>query len=135
MEKVFLTKDDILQVQDLPVKEVFVKEWNGYVFMRTLTAKEKEDYEWYIYTQGKKTEKTGGVIEDARVRLVASCLVDAQGERMFSVEEFKVLAGKSSSAIESLFKVAQQMNGMEVEEADRVVQDLSKGQSESSTSS
>ncbi len=81
-----------------------------------------------------KKGRFSGMVKNTRARLVASCIVDEEGEKVFTVAEVEALSAKSASAIETLFKKAQEMNGMETGVEDKDVENLSEGQGEDSTS-
>ncbi len=119
-EKRFLTREDILRAQDLPVEEVHVPEWGGWVRVRGLTAEERDRFEASILEgQGKHTRVK---MENIRARLVALTVVDEVGHRLFSDEDVAALAKKSAAAVQRVFDVAMRLSGL-TEEA---VEELAK---------
>jgi len=70
-----LSKHDIMTVDDLKVEEVSVPEWGGSVLVRTLTARERDEFE--SSTVDKKSGKPN--LENFRAKLVGLCLVDENG--------------------------------------------------------
>lgn len=99
----------ILAADDLPHEDVFVPEWGGTVRVRALTGTERDQYdaESYRAQQGK-----GEVLEDFRVRRVARALIDADGNRLFSVAQLAELGGKNGSVIDRLDDVVIRLSKM-----------------------
>lgn len=113
-----LTKEQIRKMDDLKSEVVEVPEWGGTVTIRRMTAGERDAYEEDIF------ENKGGSLslkrENFRAKLVARCLVDEKGERMFPDGEIAELAKKSAAALDRLFAVAQRVNGMGAKERDEI---------------
>lgn len=65
-----LTKDEILQADDLLQEEVPVPEWkeDGIVLARGLTAEEKEEFEDSLLSKGVDPEKLIDMNEQERVK-------------------------------------------------------------------
>ncbi len=109
-EKRFLTREEILQVQDLPVEDVHVPEWGGWVRVRGLTAEERDRLEASILEgQGKHTRVK---MENVRAKLVAMTVVDEEGNRLFTDEDVAALAKKSATAMQRVFDVAMRLSGL-----------------------
>ena len=94
-----LTREEILNMSDLTPVPVNVPEWGGQVYVRPLTALEKEVFESYF----GKTEE--GISIGARLVSMAAC--DANGEKLFAPEDIVLLSEKSGSAIGTIFAKAQ----------------------------
>lgn len=109
-----LSKDQILSANDLPYRDVEVPEWGGSVRVRTMTGGERDAFEASIY------DRDGDRIElnriDFRAKLLSKVLVDEKGQRLFSDKDIAALSGKSVKAINRLFEVAQEINGLSKEE-------------------
>lgn len=118
-----LTKDQILQAEDLDTKDVYVKPWNGYVRIRTMTAHERDRFEQQMFSnKGGKKER----MDDIRATLVSLTVVDEDGKRMFSDKDVKALSKKSAAALDKLFAEAQSLNAV----SDDDVEDLAKNSEE-----
>ena len=76
-----LTADEILDVYDLEVKEVFVPEWKGSVHLRVLPADEGLALSATMNALPK--EKT----HEALFLLLGATLVDASGKKLFTSDE------------------------------------------------
>jgi len=111
-----LNKDQILAAEDLPFKDVEVPEWGGTVRIRTMTGGERDAFEASIYeTVGDKVQFNR---QDFRAKLLSKVIVDGNGIRLFSDKEIAQLSAKSAKAINRLFDVAQEINGISKAEQD-----------------
>jgi hypothetical protein len=113
-----LSKDEILKADDLPYIDVKIEEWGGEVRVRTLTAGERDEYEASIY----ETDGTNVTVkrEDFRAKMLALCIVDDKGNRMFGTKDISKLSGKSAKPIQQLFEVAQELNGLSADAQEEI---------------
>lgn len=105
-----LSKDAILGAEDLKSEEVEVPEWGGSVLVRGLTGRERDDYETSLMVQ-----RGGQMVSDianARAKLVARCVVDDDGQRVFDNDDIGALGGKSGAALARVFDVAARLSGL-----------------------
>jgi hypothetical protein len=106
-----LTREQILEVQDLKSERVFVEEWGGDVLLRGMTAKERDAYEskmFRIVNDEVEVDK-----DNMRAKLLAETIVDEEGKRIFEPADIEILGSKNSAVISRLFKVAQRLCGMD----------------------
>lgn len=104
----YLTRDQILAVQDREYEDVLVPEWGGTVRLCGLTGQERDKLEASIINkQGKVTNLT-----NFRARLCALAIVDDEGERVFSDMDVAALGIKSAAALERVFVTAQRLSGL-----------------------
>lgn len=115
-----LSKQDILTAQDLAFKEVDVPEWGGTVRVKALTGKERDAFEASMIKGEGKDRKTD--FTNMRARLCGLCMVDDSDARVFDDNEISMLGAKSSAALDRVFSVAQELNGM----SQKDVEDLAK---------
>lgn len=119
--KVYLDKAAILAQDDLKTEDIQIPEWGGaWVRVRTLNASERDHFEASTVQRNGKKVTTN--LENIRARLCLLCLVGEDGERLFSEEDTFPLGGKSASALDRIFTVAQRLNGLRDED----VEELSK---------
>ena len=123
-----LTKDQILEADDIRTQEVDVPEWGGRVIVKTLSGNERDQFEESILSGSKRDFK--GV----RAKLVALSVVDKNGERLFTFEEANVLGEKSSRALDRVFGAAQRLSGFTQKDMEELTENLPEGQSDDSTS-
>ena len=106
-----LTKDQILEANDLSNEAVEVPEWGGTVHVRTMTGADRDQFETsMVTTLPDGTRKTD--LTNLRAKLVALTLVDSSGARLFEVGDVDRLGLKSAGALEKVFVVAQRINGL-----------------------
>ncbi len=112
----------IMAAQDRPLHPVEIPEWgcNGSAFMAEMTAKDRGAYEAELLkVDGKGRQRVNlDNMPNVRERLVARCLVDSGGTRVFSDSEIADLGSKNSAVVLRLFDVAQRINGMSAAEVD-----------------
>ena len=99
-----LTRDQILGAGDLAVESIDVPEWGGSVCIRVLTGAERDRFEQEI--QSAK----GKPIDNVRARLVALCVCDDQGLRLFTSADIAALGEKSATALDRIFTRSLSVN-------------------------
>jgi len=101
-----LSKGDILSREDLTRELVDVPEWDGQVYVRTMTGAERDAFEMALSNGG-----TGRVtMTNIRARLAALTVCDEKGKRLFEEGDAAALGGKSAAALDRIFAVAQRLN-------------------------
>jgi len=113
-----LTKDQILKADDRESVEVEVPEWHGSCLVGSMSSSERDAFEAsMIDSKGKGDSKR---LANFRARFVASCIVDEDGNRLFSNKDIVDLGKKSSAPISRLFDVARKINGMTDEDIEEI---------------
>jgi hypothetical protein len=113
-----LTRDQILNADDLQTKDVYVRPWGGSVRIRTMTAHERDQFEQQLFTnKGGKKER----MDDVRAYLVSMCVVDEGGNRLFSERDVKALSQKSANALDIIFGEAQKLNAVTDDDVEEIV--------------
>ena len=125
--KKFLTKADILQVQDLEHEDVYVEQWGGWVRVRALTGAERDRYEG-SFMPDKKGGKPS--FRNVRARLVTMALTSPEGKKLFSFNDVEALGKKNASALNQLFEKAQQLSGLRKEDVEELQGNLNGIQSD-----
>lgn len=106
-----LTKDQILEANDLQNQPVQVPEWGGTVFVRSMTGADRDAFEASMVTINPDGSRVPDM-RNLRSKLVALTLVDEAGNRLFDVADIPRLALKSAAALERVFEAAQRLNGL-----------------------
>ena len=122
-------REQLLGADDLPVEAVEVPEWGVTVWVRSLMAHERDALEMEIAASKDRS------VENLRGRLCALCIVDEEGNRVFSLEDAEALGRKSARALDRVFEVALRLNGMSARDVDDLVGTSAAGPSGSSASS
>ena len=107
-----LTKDAILKATDLSKQIVEVPEWGGSVYVRQMTAADRDAYEAECYPIDVKTGTATIRRDNLRARLLSRTLCDESGSLLFSAADVESLGGKSSDVLEKLYHEARSINGM-----------------------
>ena len=111
-----LTKDQILAVDDRSTKEVDVPEWGGSCLLGCMTAAERDSFEASMLDAKGQAKK----LQNFRARFIAHCIVDSDGNRLFSDKDVMALGKKSSAPISRLFDEARKLNGMTDEDVEEL---------------
>lgn len=128
-----LTKDQILAADDRKKERVEVPEWGGEVIVRSLTGKERDDFEASMISvkKGKREDN----LENFRARLVALCVVNEKGERLFvSRHDIAMLGQKSAAALERVYSKAQELNAFSESDVEELTEDFDEDPVGASTS-
>lgn len=128
-----LSREDIIAVEDRTTETVKVPEWGGEVLVRSLSGRERDEFESStVRTRGGKREEN---YDNFRARLVSLCLVDEDGRRLFTSKSDIILLGnKSVAALQRVFNKAQELNGMSDEDVEELTDSFEKTPGEDSAS-
>lgn len=126
MEKKFLGRDAVLTKQDVPERDVYVPEWDGWVKVRGLTAKQRDEFEKSIMV-GKGRSREVNVL-NLRAKLAARTVVGEDGQPLFAEADVPALSEKSASAIERIVDVALELSGMTEADQEELLKNSGSGQ-------
>jgi len=114
-----LDRKTILEAKDLITKTVNVPEWGGDVKIRSMTGTERDAFEASLF-EGKGDNRQTNM-KNLRAKLLAKCLVDQDGKNLFSEKDITDLGGKSAKALDRLYAVARDLNGIGTEDEEEMV--------------
>lgn len=127
-----LSRDQILEVQDLETRDVDVPEWGGTVRVKALTGRERDEFEQStVETKGNKVKQN---MTNFRAKLVAMSVVDESGDRLFTQKDVAYLGIKSAAALQRVFNVAAELCGMTEKDVDDLTEDFGNDPEDSSSS-
>lgn len=129
-----LSKDDILKSQDNAPEEVDVPEWGGSVLVRGMTGKERDAFELSLMTSGRGGRREVNPV-NVRAKLVARCVVDDDGNRLFTDADAAELGDKSAAAVDRVYAAAARLSGMTDGEEEELVRDFALADGAGSSSS
>jgi|WetSurMetagenome_2_1015567.scaffolds.fasta_scaffold562212_1 hypothetical protein len=95
-----LTKDDILNADDLPIIEVKVPEWGGSVYVRKLSVGQ-------VVALGRERVDEKNYI----VKALGMSIVDKDGNRLLTNKEAERLMERSDIALKHIGDVVSEING------------------------
>jgi len=117
-ERKILTREQILSADDLKREEVYVPNWGGSVFVRSLTG---IDRDWLEEQSVKRNgDKFEANFNNVRARLVSLAAVDEFGKRLFTEADIEALGAKSAAALDLVFTVASRLNGLSAKDVDEL---------------
>lgn len=112
-----LTREEVLGADDAQVTPVDVPEWGGRIYVRAMGGDERDAFE----LESARLRKVAGNdnlagMAGIRARLVARAACDAKGNKLFTLEDVARLGLKNGQALDRVFDVARELNGMGTEE-------------------
>lgn len=99
-----LTREQILAAQDLKTETVKVPEWGGEVIVRTMDGEGRDAFEALLMNNNKRD------LKNFRAKLLAQCLVDDKGNRLFTEADINALGKKNAGVLSRLADVANALN-------------------------
>ena len=127
-----LTREQILQANDIITETISVPEWGGEVLVRGLSGSQRDAFENATLEQKGRSQRVN--LANVRARLCALSIVDENGKRMFSDEDVRALGRKSAAALDRVFSAAQRLSGLSDEDVEELAKNSDGGQSEDSGS-
>lgn len=115
-----LSADQILDAEDISIEAVEVPEWGGTVYVRAMTAVQRERYldsmRKVIGEGAKATVQTVFAFGSAKLAVLTLC--DQNGNLLFdrSPETVEKLGRKSAKAMERVVAASAKLNGLDDEE-------------------
>ena len=124
-----LDRSAIEAAQDIPTEDVLVPQWGGTVRLRGLTGSQRDAYEASVVEMRGETRRYK--LQNLRARLVALCLIDEEGNLLFSDDAaVKSLGQKSAQALDMLFAKARKLSGLSEDDIEELAEDFDDAQSD-----
>ena len=108
-----LTREQILNADDMQHVDVEVPEWGGSVRVRTISGRERQRFQ-------KMAQVDGETAEDFMEKLIVASACDEAGNPLFTVEDVKALSEKSAIPLERVFGEVARLNGLTQESRDEI---------------
>lgn len=122
--KNFLSPGDIRKKNDLVTEDVYVSEWKGWVKIKALTAKERDDFEAsFVKKRGGKRDYDP---TNMRAILVVRTAINEDYTMMFGSEAAEWLGKKNASAVNKLYNVASALCGISERDEDELEGNLKR---------
>jgi hypothetical protein len=129
-----LNKDLILNTKDIKIVPLIILEWatpdwDGEVYIKTLTGAERDQLESAIiqWSPDGKTQKTK--MDKLRSMLAYLAVCDEDGNRLFvDDDDIEKIGAKSATALDRIAAKVQQLAGMSQDDIDALVQSIKKDQ-------
>lgn len=111
-----LSREQILNADDIRKEVVHVPEWGGDVMVYGLSGQERDWFE-----SGALDMSSGKAVMDLmnlRARLCTMAIRDEDGQHLFTDEDIILLGKKSASALQRVFEAAQRLSGLTNQEVE-----------------
>lgn len=134
----FLSRQAIIDADDLKTVDVEVPEWGGTVRLKMLTGQQRDQFEASM-VKVKKDGSSEPNLQNARARLVSLCAIEVNpdgtnGPRMFQSQQDVILLGnKSSAAVSRLYNECNELNGFTQKDVEELEEGFDDAPSEGST--
>lgn len=113
-----LNKEQILSAPDLKTKDVDVPEWGGTVRVTQITAADRCVLQMLSLDEKGRPKAPTEINKMMTIGLCALAIVDENGNRIFSEQDIEALGKKSPAAMDRVFEVADDLNGISAEIAE-----------------
>ncbi|MFC8171211.1 hypothetical protein [Streptomyces sp. NPDC057325] len=108
-----LTAEQIGAADDRRHEDVPVPEWGGEVRIQSMSGTDRNSHQAETVILGPNGRPKGVELREQYARLLARCIVDEQGRRLFVTDkQIKALGQKDASVLERLAKIAKRVNGL-----------------------
>jgi hypothetical protein len=110
-----LTIQDILTIEDRKIARVYVEEWDGWIYIRVLSAKERSEIEDLFAKMSNSKMESGKF----RKELLKRTWVDKSGDMVIADEAVAThMMNKSATAIEAIFEASCEINAFRKKDVD-----------------
>src|SRR5258707_6606445 len=121
-----LSRDAVLEGKGRDVVEVECPEWGWSVLVRGMTGKERDQFEVSLggspgamqVQRGRAGGEPARDLVNLRAKVVVRCVVDEDGNRLFTDADVVALGEKSGAPVDRIFNVAARLSGMGGEDAE-----------------
>ena len=130
----YLSRDTILQREDIVTEDVEVPEWGGTVRVRGMSGVERDAFEASLIVQpeeqanGKRKRRrqqaTKTSMANVRAKLCAWCIIDENGAKLFSDADVVALGAKSAAALDRIYAVASELSGITDEDVEEIAEEM-----------
>lgn len=136
------SRDQILAVQDIGFQDIDMGDipgWEGMTIrVKDLTGAERDKLEAGLVEEkqvrvGKKVKTRQHMnLENVRASFCAACIVDEDMKPLFSADDVRSLGKKSAIALDRIFAVIKDRNGLSDEDVDELAGNFTNGQGDDS---
>ena len=113
-----LSRDDIRALDDSVRVPVEIPEWGGVVYVRSMTALERDRFEASLIEMRKGKQRLN--LDNARARLAVMVCVDEDGKPLFQPSDVGWLAAKNAAALDRIFEVASDLSRLSADDVEEL---------------
>lgn len=118
----FLSRDAILEAEDVTYDTVPCPEWGGDVRLKSIRGAQRDAYENAVLTSNGSDSKVN--LRNARAKLIVLCAVDEDGRPLFSADDVAALGRKNAKPIDRLFTACLKITGMGKGDVDKLTENF-----------
>lgn len=107
-----LSRDQIDTADDRQWEDVPVPEWGGEVRIVGMSGTARNAYQQELVVIGGDGKPKSVNLDDQLAKLLAKCIVDEDGKRLYNDREVRALGAKNGAVLERLAKVAKRLSGL-----------------------
>lgn len=124
-----LSAEAILSAEDRPIEPMWVEEWQGHIFLRVMSGRDRDSFEAGCLNGTKPN------MLNVRAKLAALTICDQEGKPLFNDPQgIKSLGEKSGAVLDKIFERASSINHIGGKDIDELVGNSSGDQSADSGS-
>ena len=122
----------LLDAEDREYDEVECPEWGGTVRLRSISGRQRDQYEQSMLEQKGNNRQIN--TRNARAKLVVLCAVGEDDRPLFTADDLRKLGSKNSKPLDRLFDAAQKLVGLSDEDMDQLTENFGETPDDVSTS-
>ena len=127
----YLSREEILARATFRIEEVAVPQWDTTVRVRELSAFNKDRLQMSMVDMSKvggNGASEGAVSQSSlvgmRAKLICYCVVDEDGERVFTDDDIPAIGEMPAEPWEPVFDVAMRLSGMTKKEKNKIAESM-----------
>ena len=113
-----LTREMILEANDVQSEPCEVPEWGGTVYVRVMSGAQRDVFEqWAIDRRSNGGQQS---IRDLKALMVVLSVVDAEGKPLFELKDLALIQTKNYKAIDRIFQMSDKVNKISDKEIEEI---------------
>lgn len=118
----FLSREQIVEVDDVEYAEVDCPEWGGTVRLKSIRGTQRDAYEQSLIEDRGGSRKMN--LRNARAKLIVLCAVDETGRPLFNSDDLGALGRKNAKPLDRLFDECRKLAGLNDDDVDKLTEDF-----------
>ena len=128
----FLTREQIVEVDDTEYDTVACPEWGGDVRLKSIKGRQRDEYEQSLIVERGGNRSMN--LRNARAKLIVLCAVDEQGNLLFTPDDLNVLGRKNAKPLDRLFDACRKLAGLTDDDVEKLTENFGAAPSDGDTS-
>ncbi len=124
----FLTREQIVEVEDVEYDEVDCPEWGGKVRLKSIKGTQRDAYEQSLIVEKSGSRQMN--LRNARAKLIVLCAVDEQGRLLFTPDDLNTLGRKNAKPLDRLFDACRKLAGLSEDDVEELTKDFGAARSD-----